>query len=249
MKRFLCLAWAFTLVPSLTAGDNQLTEAEKKDGWVLLFDGKSLQGWMTSGKKPSKRPVENGLLNPHRCGDYMLVYEKPLGDFVLALDFKIDKEQPRKTYNSGIFFRTYSLEVRPGKDVGYNGMEIAIDYDPKNPSRADFYDMGAIYDLVKPKRNVMKPPGEWNRLVLTCDRNRVAVELNGEKVTEMDLDQWTEKEKRPDGSAHKFDTAYRDHPRRGYIGLQDHGAEIWFKNIKVKPLSEVDRKALGAPPS
>jgi hypothetical protein len=52
----------------------------------------------------------------------------------------------------------------------------------------------------------------------------------------MDLDQWTEPNKRPDGSAHKFDIAYKNHPRKGYIGLQDHGAACWYKNIKLKPL-------------
>jgi hypothetical protein len=60
--------------------------------------------------------------------------------------------------------------------------------------------------------------------------------LNGEKVTTMNLDEWTEPNLRPDGSGHKFDIAYRDHPRKGYIGLQDHGAPCWFKNIKIKPI-------------
>ena len=52
----------------------------------------------------------------------------------------------------------------------------------------------------------------------------------------MDLDEWTEKNKRPDGSAHKFDIAYKSHPREGYIGLQDHGQDCWYKNIKIQPL-------------
>ena len=60
--------------------------------------------------------------------------------------------------------------------------------------------------------------------------------LNGEGVTVADLSQFTEPNKRPDGSAHKFDVAYKDHPRRGYIGLQDHGSPCWFKNIKLKPM-------------
>jgi hypothetical protein len=71
--------------------------------------------------------------------------------------------------------------------------------------------------------------------VITCDRNRINVELNGEAVAQMDLDQWTEPNRRPDGSPHKFDVAFKDHPRRGYIGLQDHGADCWFKNIKLLP--------------
>src|SRR5688572_2534033 len=94
------------------AADNSLTEQEKKDGWVLLFDGRTLDGWMTSNSKPSKRPVEDGSLNPHKCGGYMLVHEKQWGDFTLSLDFKLSKG-----CNSGVFVRTASLTPRPGRDV------------------------------------------------------------------------------------------------------------------------------------
>ncbi len=73
---------------------------------------------------------------------------------------------------------------------------------------------------------------------VTCDGSRISVELNGRLVSEMNLDQWTEKDRRPDGTRHKFDTVFRDHPRAGYIGLQDHGGECWYKNIKLKRLSE-----------
>jgi hypothetical protein len=83
----------------------------------------------------------------------------------------------------------------------------------------------------------MKPAGEWNRIVVTCKANMITVQVNGVEVTKMDLDNWSEKNKRPDGSGHKFDTAYKEHPRKGYIGLQDHGSDCWFKNIKLKPLT------------
>ncbi len=55
-------------------------------------------------------------------------------------------------------------------------------------------------------------------------------------MTAADLSQFTEPNKRPDGTAHKLDLAYKDHPQRGYIGLQDHGSPCWFKNIQLKPL-------------
>jgi alpha-3'-ketoglucosidase len=207
--------------------DNTLSEQESKDGWLLLFDGKSLDGWMTSSGQPSKRPVEDGCINPHRCGGYMMVHKKQWDNFVLSLDFKTSKG-----CNSGIFVRTYSLKPRPGKDVGFNGLEVAID-DTKG---AGYHDTGAIYDLVKPAKEARKPVGEWNHIVITCDRNLITVELNGEKVTRMDLDEFTKANLRPDGSAHKFDIAYKDHPRKGYIGLQDHGQNCWFKNIKLRPL-------------
>jgi hypothetical protein len=148
---------------------------------------------------------------------------------VLSLDFKISGG-----CNSGVFFRTYSLTPRQGRDVGFNGIEIAID----DTRGAGYHDTGALYDLVKPTRNAMKPAGQWNHLVLTSDKNLITVELNGEVVTGMDTDEWPEKFRRPDGSPHKFDVAYKDHPRQGYVGLQDHGADCWFKNIKLKSFED-----------
>lgn len=224
--RLTLLSFAL-LVPTVQAADNELSPKEKADGWLLLFDGHTLDGWKADGVRPSQRPVEAGCLNPHRCGGYGLFHERPWGDFVLALDFKISPG-----CNSGVFVRTFPLTPRPGKDVGYNGIEVQI-LDSKT---AGYHDTGALYDLVKPTRNAMKPAGQWNHLVVTCNANRIAVELNGEKVSAMDLDQWTQKNRRPDGTPHKFDVAYKDHPRKGYIGLQDHGADCWFKNIKLKPL-------------
>ena len=226
-----CLLALLVAAAILTADeppvDNRLTDAEKNDGWILLFDGKTFTGWQTSSGQPSQRPVENGSINPHKCGAYMMIYEKPLDDFKLVLDFKISPK-----CNSGIFIRTFPLQPRPGKDVGFNGIEIAID----DTQTAGYHDTGAIYDLVKPARNAMKPVGEWNHAEITCDKNKIVVAINGEEVSKMDLDQWTEPNRRPDGTPHKFDIAYKDHPRHGYIGLQDHGADCWFKNIKLKPL-------------
>jgi len=215
------------ITTTLYSADNELTEQEKSDGWLLLFDGKTLDGWMTSSEQPSITPVEHGSLNPHKCGGYMLIHQEPRDNFVLSLDFKLSPK-----CNSGIFIRTFPLKPRPGKDVGFNGIEVALD----DTTTAGYHDTGALYDLVKPKKNAMKPAGEWNRMIITCDKSRITVELNGEKVTEADLAQFTEPYVRPDGSTHKFDMAFKDHPQKGYIGLQDHGSPCWFKNVKLKVL-------------
>jgi len=229
MKQLLAGA-ALLLLLAVAAGaaDNELTPEEKSAGWLLLFDGKTLNGWTTNTREPSKVPVENGTLNPHGSGGYMLIHERQYANFVLSLDFKISKG-----CNSGVFVRTFPLTPRSGKDVGYNGLEIAID--DTAPS-ADYHDTGALYDLSKPTRNAMKPVGEWNHAVITCDRNLITVNINGQRVNRVDLDQFTQPNRRPDGSEHKFDIAYKDHPRRGYLGLQDHGSPCWYKNIKLLPL-------------
>ena len=207
--------------------DNILTENEKQEGWILLFDGQTTKGWMSPKEKPlDGKHVQDGSLNPHPC-DYMLVHEQLWDNYRLSLDFKISKK-----CNSGIFVRTFPLTPQPGKDVGFNGIEIAID----DTTSAGFHDTAAIYDLVKPTRNAMKPVGEWNHMVITSLGNVLEVELNGEKVNRINFDEWPESNKRPDGTDHKFDVAYKTHPRTGYIGLQDHGSDCWYKNIKLRPI-------------
>ena len=108
---------------------------------------------------------------------------------------------------------TIALAYHVGKDVGYNGIEVQI----LDTTNADYYDTGAIYDLSKPTKNAMKPAGQWNHAEVTCDAGLIDVVLNGEKVNHIDLDQFTEPNKRPDGMSHKFDIAYKNHPRTGYI--------------------------------
>jgi hypothetical protein len=207
--------------------ENTLTEKERKEGWVLLFDGKTHAGWMNSDHTAPRTPVEDGAINPHRAGHYMMVYTQKWENFILAADFKISPH-----CNSGIFVHTSSLTPKPGRDVGFNGIEIAID----DTQTAGFVDTGAIYDLSKPTRNAMRPVGEWNHIEVTCRDARIEVVLNGEKVNSADLSKFVQPNQRPDGSRHKFDVVYRDHPRLGFIGLQDHGSPCWYKNIKLKPL-------------
>src|SRR5215218_1266392 len=108
--------------PAAELLDNTLSDAERRDGWILLFDGRSYNGWANSDGSFPRNTIVDGTLNPHGAGHYMLVHEKQWEDFILAVDFKIS---PR--CNTGVFIRTSSLTPRPGKDVGYNGLEIAID--------------------------------------------------------------------------------------------------------------------------
>jgi hypothetical protein len=228
MRRFITLFVSLAISGSAFAADNALTDADRNAGWQLLFDGKTTDGWMTIKSEPVPQVnVQPDGLNPHPC-NYMLVHKTPWENFELKLDYKLS---PR--CNSGVFFRTHSLTPQPGRDVGYNGIEVAID----DTTTAGFHDSGAIYDLVKPVKNVQKPAGEWNTLVLKCDGPRVTVAINGELVTSTNFDEWTQAGFRPDGTQHKFpESAYKDHPRTGYIGLQDHGGDCWYRNIKLRVL-------------
>ena len=199
-------------------------------GWLVLFDGKDLGAW-TAGRH-SAWVVEEGAIALKRApdgkehnGDYLWTKEA-YGDFVLELEFKIP---PRA--NSGVFLRTSDLN-----DPVYTGLEIQVcnSHGAKGISRGGT--AGAIYDCQAPAKNMIKPPGEWNRLQATCRRSKVAVVLNGEPVIDMDLDRWTEPKKNPDGSPNKFPRALKDFARRGHVGLQDHGLPVWYRNVRIRPL-------------
>ena len=94
----------------------------------------------------------------------------------------------------------------------------------------------AIYDLVAPSKDTARGPGKWDTVRIRCKGPMIVVTVNGEKVATINCDKWTEPGKNPDGSSNKFRNALKDFPRQGYIGLQDHGHDVWFKNVKVKEL-------------
>ena len=219
-----------TLLPALLAtsvatgafaADNELTRRERDAGTRLLFDGKTLSGWKATGR-PEGWAVEDGAIVCKVMGGRYLYTEEQFGDFVLSFDYKI---APRT--NSGVFFRWSNLQ-----DPVHTGIEMAID----DTAGTGKHDPGAIYDIIPPAKNAQKPAGEWNHAVITCKDNLIAIELNGQKVSEMDLNRWTEAGKNPDGTTNKVRYAYKELPRRGHIGLQDHGGPVWFKNIKIRAL-------------
>lgn len=238
MNRFWPCLFVAVLVSAVATGevadyvsiaDNTLTPQEKRDGWKLLFDGRDPGNWVTISGSPIGPAVEDGTLNPGACETYILATKKKYENFILKLDVKLSEN-----CNSGIFFRLFSLQpLLPERtDVGWNGLEVAL----QQSETAGYHDTGAIYDLVQPTHNNLRPLGEWNHVELTCDRNMIMVVLNGSLVAWMDTDRWTVPYKRPDGSETKFDWVYRDFPRSGHIGLQNHGHQVWYKNIKVKEL-------------
>jgi len=190
--------------------------------FTSIFDGSSRKAWKTNTGKPLPLAnIQPDGLNPHKSGGYLVVHDTPHGDFVLDFDYKLSKG-----CNSGVFLRVGDL-----KDPVYTGLEVAID----DTTGTGFHDPGAFYDLVPPRVNAQKPAGQWNHMTITARGPRIEVVLNGEAVSQIDLEQWTERGKRPDGSSHKFtNVTIKDLPRSGYLGFQDHGQDCWYKNVKIK---------------
>ena len=127
----------------------------------------------------------------------------------------------------GIFVRIGDLS-----EPVQSGLEVQIVTDKK----PDLHGFGAIYDLVAPSKNATHGAGKWDAVEVRCQGPKISVTVNGEKVTSINCDQWREPGKRLDGTTNKFKQAIRDFPRKGYVGLQDHGYNVWFKNIKLKEL-------------
>jgi hypothetical protein len=188
----------------------------------VIFDGTSSAGWILCDEKPLPMAnVQADGLNPHGTGSYLVVHETKVGDFVLDFDYKLSKG-----CNSGVFVRTSDL-----KNPVNTGIEVALD----DTTGHGLHDPGALYDLVAPSENAQKPAGEWNHMTITAAGPKITIVLNEKEVSTINLDEWNEPGKRPDGSSHKFgDVAIGKLPRTGYIGFQDHGSDCWFKNVKIK---------------
>lgn len=207
-----------------------VASAAERGEFVSLFDGKDLTGWKMA---PTGRwIVEDGTLTLRDRSDgrehnfdYLWTKET-YGDFVLDLEFRIPERA-----NSGVFLRTSDL-----KDPVYTGIEIQVcnSYGRDGCNRGGT--AGAIYDCLAPAKNTVKRPGQWNRMIVTCKDHKILVVLNGEQVIDMDLNLWTEPGKNPDGSPNKFPRAIKDFARQGYLGLQDHGLPVWYRNIRVRRL-------------
>lgn len=207
------------------AADNELTAEEKAAGWQLLFNGKNLTGWKNNDGKPLKEEaVKDGAINTRGIGGYLLVYDKEFGDF----EFQCHVKMTEGECNSGIFLRTSDLA-----DPVNTALEVQV-FHPLGTSVQDF---GAIYDLVPPSKQVVKGSGEWNTVNIVCQGPVIRVKVNGEPVTKLNTDTLDQPGLRADGTKHKFGRAIKDFARKGYIGLQDHGTDVWFKNIKLREIN------------
>ena len=201
---------------------------------IELFNGRDLTGW-EDHKNPHLWTVEDGMIVCISEAGKMsnLSTQAQYGDFELRLEYNADAK-----VNSGVFLRVSDLD-----DEVHTGLEIQIldTYGKELP--LDRGDSGALYDMIAPSANALKPAGEWNQMRMRCDGPQVAVELNSVQVVDADLDLFDTPGQNPDGSSNKFKYAWKTMPRAGHIGLQTHAGmgglsdvKIRFRNLVVQPL-------------
>jgi hypothetical protein len=221
---------------------NQLTKKEKKEGWVLLFDGKTSTGWRGVNKDhfPTNWEIVDGALHCKGSGRGEagavdggdILYEKNFSNFTLSLEWKISEGG-----NSGIFYLGKEVQGWP---IYKTAPEMQVLDNEKHPDAKLGKDgnrqAGSLYDLIPAKPQNAKPVGEWNTAEITVYKGSVIHKQNGQNVLEYHL--WTEDWNNMVAGS-KFPALNPDWanvPQSGVIALQDHGDDVWYRNIKIKEL-------------
>ncbi|MDG5800231.1 DUF1080 domain-containing protein [Marinilabiliaceae bacterium ANBcel2] len=223
-------------------GHNELSQAEKEEGWMLLWDGETFDGWRGYGMDhvPEAWTIEDEALKIQGSGAGEagamdggdLIYDQQFQNFELKFEWKVSRGG-----NSGIFYLAQEIEDLPIwrsapeyqilDNVNHVDAELGIDGNRKSAS---------LYDLIPAKPQNSNPYGEWNSGRIIVYRGTVVHFQNGENVLEYHL--WTpEWEEMIENSKfagwEEFINAGGE-DRKGYIGLQDHGDDVWFRNIKLR---------------
>ena len=224
---------------------NTLTAKEKKEGWKLLFDGKTTNGWRGAyaDKFPSKGwDVQDGMLTIQQSdgsesqsfGD--IVTDAEYGDFDLMFDFKLTEGA-----NSGVKY--FVAEEKPKPKGSAYGLEFQVLDDDKHPDaklgRNGNRTVGSLYDLIPASGKKANPIGEWNTGRVYSKGKHVEHWLNGKKVLEYERgsDAFRKDVAMSKYSAPSYNTNGRfGEAPEGHILLQDHGNRVYYRNIKIKPM-------------
>jgi len=238
MKRktsfFMGMLLIATVLFSCTEKQNVLTDQEKLDGWKLLFDGQSLNGWKNYNEAGiTGWSAQDGNLASSGTGSDSTGYiitDKKYDNFELAFDWKIAAEG-----NSGVMYHV--TESKKFKTPYKTGPEYQLLDDIGFPQKVENWQLtGADYamHIADTTAKKLKPVGEWNTSKIIFNNGHVEHWLNGSKI--VDFEAWT-----PEWFALKNSGKWTSAPEyglseTGYISLQDHGSKAWFRNMKIKEL-------------
>lgn len=204
-----------------------------KEGWVSLFDGKTTKGWHSYGKTTAdpQWDVKDGALHLDKSkgGKGDLLTDKEYSNFDLRLEWKISPKG-----NSGILFYVHE-DPKKYEESYYTGPEMQVlDNNGHPDGKIHKHRAGDLYDLIPCSKETVRPVGEWNEVEIVSNNGSLKLFLNGVNVVSTTLwdDHW---KTMVAGSKFKqwpdFGTF-----RSGKINLQDHGNEVWYRNIKIKEL-------------
>lgn len=215
---------------------NTLTAKEKKAGWKLLFNGTNTEGWHTYLQKDASAAwkVQDGALaldqeakkNGAPGGD--LVTNEEYENYELTMEWKISEGG-----NSGIIFGVH--EDPQFKATYLTGPEMQVLDDAKHPDgKITKHNSGDLYDLKKSEKYAAKPVGEWNLVKIRKKDGKLTFWLNGVKTVEttMASEEW---KALVAGSKFKNWKSFGEYAK-GHIALQDHGNEVWYRNVKIHVL-------------
>jgi hypothetical protein len=196
-----------------------LQAENSEDGFVPLFDGKTLTGWRGDTKGYS--PIDGAIVCEKGKGGNLYT-EKEYGDFELRLEFKLTAGA-----NNGL-----GIRAPLSGDAAYVGMELQVldDTAPQYAKLQEYQYHGSIYGVVAAKRGHQKPVGEWNQQTVIAKGKQIKIILNGETIVDADIEK-ASTPKTVDG---------KDHPGlkrdKGHICFCGHGAHVEFRNLRIKEL-------------
>jgi hypothetical protein len=246
MKKLIILSitTVFALIISLSScgqkKPNTLTSKEKKAGWVLLFNGKDFTGWRQCNgtEMPKNWMIEDNAMkvftaegkNPGQGSNGDIVYgTRKYKNFELSIDWKASEMA-----NSGIF---HNVREVPGQPIYYAAPEVQVlDNEKATDNKIASHLAGSLYDIIAADPKTVHPAGEWNTIVISVKNGKVTHMQNGVKVVEYEL--WTPKwdEMVANSKFKTFPGFTEGIAKEGYVGLQDHGYAVWFRNIKIREL-------------
>jgi hypothetical protein len=237
---FLSLVLVLGLLSSCKSKNKPAKEeAPAAEGWVSLFDGKTSTGWRgyNSPAFPNAYwEIVDGCFHCLGLGkgemtNTDLITEKKYSNFELSLEWNISPGG-----NSGIFI--FAQEI-PGKPIYMSAPEMQV-IDNQNHPDAKLgvngnRQAGSLYDMIPAVPQNAKPAGEWNQVNILSDNGRVVFKLNGENVVTFTLgtDEWKQM---CANSKFKDWEWFVNTAKEGHIALQDHGFEVWYRNIKIREL-------------
>jgi hypothetical protein len=242
MRKLVFILLAGILIVSVSCKNNQKKESATEDKWITLFDGASTNGWRGVNKTvlPAAWVVENGTLHcigsgkgeagADNGGD--ILYDKKFGNFHLKFEWKIAEGG-----NSGVMYLGQEIPEWP---IWKTAPEFQLLDNARHPDAMLGKDgnrqAGSLYDLFQAKPQNTKPAGEWNSAEILVYKGTVIHRQNGEVILEYHL--WTDdwKKRVAESKFPDLNPVWANVAQEGFIALQDHGDDVWFRNIKIMEL-------------